>query len=203
MTDSGVRQSIAVGGSRTDEDRSRFAALVADQIDSLYRSAMRLTRNRSAAEDLVQDVMLNAWRSFHTFHEGTSIRAWLHRILMNAHFSRYRKQTREPDVTTHEAVGEFYLYEKARESATLGDAGNPEIEVLDRVMDSEVRDALESLPLSFRSAVILADVQGFSHKEIGYILKVPVGTVMSRLFRGRHMLQRKLWDYARDHNYVA
>lgn len=202
VRDPSDRDSPPIGGSRTEEERSRFEALIADQIDSLYRSALRLTRNRSAAEDLVQDVMLNAWRSFHTFQAGTSIRAWLHRILINAHFSHYRKQTREPEVTNHEAVGEFYLYERAGESATLGDAGNPEIEVLGRVMDSEVRDALDSLPLPFRSAVILADVQGFSYKEIGYILKIPIGTVMSRLFRGRHMLQRKLWDYARDHNYV-
>lgn len=147
--------------------------------------------------------MLNAWRSFHTFQAGTSIRAWLHRILINAHISHYRKQTREPGITTHEAVGEFYLYEKARERAALSDAGNPEVEVVDRVLESEVRDALESLPLPFRSAVILADVQGLSQKEIGYILKIPIGTVMSRLFRGRQMLQRKLWGYARDHNYVA
>lgn len=195
--------TLIAEGSRSEEDRTRFETLVAGQVDSLYRSALRLTRNRSAAEDLVQDAMLNAWRSFHTFHPGTRMGAWLHRILMNAHFNHYRKQTREPDITGHEEVDEFYLYDRALEGGVLREAGNPEIEVLGRVMESEVRDALESLPLEYRSAVILADVQGFTHKEIAYILKIPVGTVMSRLFRGRHLLQRKLWDYARDHNYVA
>ncbi len=182
--------------------RARFEGLVAEEIDGLYRSALRLTRNRSAAEDLVQDVMLKAWRSFRTFHTGTNIRAWLHRILVNAHFDNHRKTVREPDVTAHDEISEFYLYHKARESAAIGEAGNPEIEVLERIMDGEVRESLESLPLRFRSAVILADVEGFSHKEIGYILGIPVGTVMSRVFRGRHLLQRKLWSYARANHYI-
>ena len=198
-----VEPMPAITGPQGEEARAQFEALITDQLDGLYRSALRVTRNRFTAEDLVQDVMLKAWRSFHTFHAGTSIGAWLHRILMNTHFSHYRKQTREPEVTTHEEVGEFYLYDKARESTMMREAGNPETAVLDRVLDSEIRDALESLPLQFRSAVILADVQGFSHKEIGYILGIPVGTVMSRLYRGRHMLQRKLWDYAQNRHYVA
>lgn len=200
-----VKALVAPGGDREQggDVRARFEALVVKHIDGLYRTALRLARNRSTAEDLVQDVMLKAWRSFHTFQEGTSIGAWLHRILMHAHFDTYRKRAREPRVAGHEEVSEFYLYDKAREGAALGEAGNPEIAVLDRIMDGEVREGLESLPLPFRSAVILADVQGFSHKEIGYILGIPVGTVMSRLFRGRHMLQRKLWDYARDHHYVT
>ena len=196
-------KALVADRSRSEEDRTRFETLVAHELDSLYRSALRLTRNPAAAEDLVQDAMLNAWRSFHTFQPGTRMGAWLHRILMNAHFTHYRKQTREPDLTGDDPAGEFYLYDKAREGAALGEAGNPEIQVLGGMIESEIRDALESLPLPFRSAVILADVEGFSHKEIGYILKIPVGTVMSRLFRGRHILQRKLWDYARDHNYVA
>ncbi len=184
------------------EVRARFEPLIGEQLDGLYRSALRLTRNRTAAEDLVQDVMLKAWRSFHTFQEGTSIRAWLHRILMNAFFDAYRKQTREPEVVDQEDVGDFYLYDKVQESAALSEAGNPEVEVLDRIMDAEVRDSLESLPAQFRAAVLLADVEEFSYKEIAEILGVPVGTVMSRLSRGRHMLQRQLWEFAQKRHLV-
>ncbi len=189
-------------GPTGTEAQVRFEALVTEHLDSLYRSALRLTRNRTSAEDLAQEAMLKAWRSFHTFREGTNARAWLHRILMNAHFDAHRKHTREPEVVDAEDVGEFYLYDKARESSDLAQAGNPEFQVLDRIMDDEVRDSLESLPLQFRSAVILADLQGFSYKEIAEILGIPEGTVMSRLSRGRHLLQRRLWDYARDRHYV-
>lgn len=197
-----VKPSPRNTGPHREEARARFEPLITEQHDGLYRSALRLTRNRTAAEDLVQDVMLKAWRSFHTFQEGTSVRAWLHRILVNAHFDDYRKHTREPKIVDHEEVSEFYVYDKAQENTTMGEAGNPEIQVLDRIMDAEVRDSLEALPLQFRSAVILADVQGFSYKEIADILGTPVGTVMSRLSRGRHMLQRGLWEFARDRHYV-
>jgi len=199
---SAAAEPEAHGAASNEERRARFEAMIAEHLDGLYRSALRLTRNRAAAEDLVQDVMLKAWRSFHTFQEGTSGRAWLHRILMNAHYDNHRKQTREPEVVDQDEVSEFYLYDKAHESAAMGEAGNPEVEVLDRVMDEEVREGLESLPLQFRSPVLLADLQGFSYKEIAQIMGVPVGTVMSRLSRGRHMLQRKLWEYARDRHYV-
>jgi RNA polymerase sigma-70 factor, ECF subfamily len=183
--------------------QARFTALVDEHLDGLYRSALRLTRNRTTAEDLVQETMFKAWRSFHTFQEGSSIRAWLHRILMNAFFDAHRKETREPDVVEQENVGEFYLYEKVRESAGMAEAGNPENQVLDGIMDAEVRESLEALPVQFRSAVLLADVQGFSYKEIADILGIPVGTVMSRLSRGRHLLQRRLWEFARDRHLIS
>ncbi len=182
--------------------QARFTELITEHLDGLYRSALRLTRSRTTAEDLVQDVMLKAWRSFHTFQEGTSIRAWLHRILMNAFFDAHRKQTHEPEIVEQEDVGDFYLYEKVHESTVMAEAGNPEIQVLDQIMDAEVRESLEALPLQFRSAVLLADVQGFSYKEIADILGIPVGTVMSRLSRGRHMLQRRLWEFAQDRHYI-
>ena len=179
------------------EVRAQFEQLIAEQLDGLYRSALRLTRNPTAAEDLVQDVMLKAWRSFHTFEQGTSIGAWLHRILMNAFFDSYRKHAREPEVLDQQDVGDFYLYDKVREGESLGEEGNPEVEVLDRIMDADVRESLDSLPVQYRAAVLLSDVQGFTYKEIAEMLGVPVGTVMSRLFRGRHLLQRQLWESAR------
>jgi RNA polymerase sigma-70 factor, ECF subfamily len=209
--EAGVKSGVAGGAEPSSEPtpaipgpevRARFEHLIGEHLDGLYRSALRLTRNRTAAEDLVQEVMLKAWRSFHTFQEGTSIRAWLHRILMNAFFDAYRKQTREPEVVEHEDVGDFYLYDKAREGAALGEAGNPEVEVLDRIMDAEVRDSLEALPAQYRAAVLMADVEGFTYKEIAEALGVPVGTVMSRLSRGRHLLQRQLWEFARQRHFL-
>jgi len=183
------------------ELREQFARLAGNHLDGLYRSALRLTRNPAAAQDLVQDVMLKAWRSFHTFQAGTSGRAWLHRILMNAFFDAYRKRMREPDTVDNGDSDGFSLYEQAR-AATVGNGGNPEAEVLDRVLDAEVRAALESLPPSFRAAIVLADVEGFTYKEISDALGIPLGTVMSRLSRGRHMLQRRLWDYARQRHFL-
>jgi RNA polymerase sigma-70 factor, ECF subfamily len=193
------RGSIPSGG---DEARTRFEALMTEHLEGLYRFALRLTRNRTVAEDLVQDTMLKSWRSFHTFREGTNVRAWLHRIMMNAHYDSYRKHTREPEEADLDNVGDFYLYDKVQEHTAMGEAGNPEVSVLEKIMDAEVRESLDTLPVQFRSAVVLADVQGFSYKEIAEILGIPVGTVMSRLSRGRHMLQSRLWKYAKDRHYI-
>jgi RNA polymerase sigma-70 factor, ECF subfamily len=188
-------------GSDAAAARARFEALVGEHLDGLYGTALRLTRSRPAAEDLVQDAMLKAWRAFFTFREGTNIRAWLYRILVNAHFDRHRKDRRSPQVV-HEEIGDAYLYAGARESAMLSEAGNPEVQVLDGIMDAEVRESLEALPLVFRAAVLLVDVEEFSYKEAAEILGVPEGTVMSRLYRGRHSLRRRLVEYARDRHYV-
>lgn len=184
------------------ERRARFEAMVRQHLDALYAAALRLTRNRADAEDLLQETLLKAWRSFHTFEEGTNARAWLFRILMNAHIDRYRKSTREPELSDVEDVGEFYLYSKVQESEQLRASGDPE-RLLEGIMEDEVREALDSLPEHFRSVVILADLQGFSYKEIADILGIPVGTVMSRLFRGRRLLQKKLWDYVRTHHRIT
>jgi RNA polymerase sigma-70 factor (ECF subfamily) len=184
------------------ERRVRFEEMVRQHLDALYAAALRLVRNRADAEDLLQETLLKAWRSFHTFEEGTNARAWLFRILMNAHIDRYRKSTREPELSDVEDVGEFYLYSKVQESEQLRASGDPE-KLLEGIMEHEVREALESLPEHFRSAVILADLQGFSYKEIADILGIPVGTVMSRLARGRRLLQKKLWDYVRTHHRIT
>ena len=189
------------GVSASPDARARFEALVGEHLDGLYRVALRLSRNPTAAEDLVQEAMLRAWRSFHTFREGTNIRAWLYRILMNAHVDRYRKAARTPEVL-EDQIGDEYLYAGARDGAALSQEGNPEVEVLDRIMDEEVRESLDALPLPFRAAVMLVDVEGFSYKEAAEILGVPIGTVMSRLSRARHALKRRLTAFARDRHLV-
>jgi RNA polymerase sigma-70 factor (ECF subfamily) len=187
----------------TAEERERFTALVGEHLDGLFGASLRLTRNRTKAEDLLQEMFLRAWRSFHTFRPGTNVRAWLYRILMNAYIDGYRKSEREPEVVDHEDVDEFYLYSKVHESEDFRRAGNPEEVLLANLMDADVKGALQSLPESFRNVVILADIEGFSYKEIAEILAIPIGTVMSRLHRGRRQLQVKLWEYARRAHYVG
>lgn len=187
----------------TAEERERFSALVSQHLDGLFGASLRLTRNRTKAEDLLQEMFLRAWRSFHTFRPGTNVRAWLYRILMNAYIDGYRKSEREPEVVDHEDVDEFYLYSKVHESEDFRRAGNPEEVLLNNLMDADVKGALQSLPEAFRNVVILADIEGFSYKEIAEILGIPIGTVMSRLHRGRRQLQVKLWEYARRAHYVG
>lgn len=187
----------------TAEERERFSALVSQHLDGLFGASLRLTRNRTKAEDLLQEMFLRAWRSFHTFRPGTNVRAWLYRILMNAYIDGYRKSEREPEVVDHEDVDEFYLYSKVHESEDFRRAGNPEEVLLNNLMDADVKGALQGLPEAFRNVVILADIEGFSYKEIAEILGIPIGTVMSRLHRGRRQLQVKLWEYARRAHYVG
>lgn len=187
----------------SNEDRARFEALVHEHLDNLYGSALRLTRSRPAAEDLVQETFLKAWRSFHTFDAGTNARAWLYRILMNAHIDHYRRAARAPEVVDQEDVGDFYLYARAQESDEYRRAGDPEEILFSQIMDADVKSALEQVPEPFRQAVILADLEEFSYREIAEILDIPIGTVMSRLYRGRRRLQRLLWDYARRAGYVS
>lgn len=189
-------------GAASGDARARFERLVGEHLDGLYRVARRLTRNQAGAEDLVQEAMLKAWRSFHTFREGTNIRAWLYRILMNAHIDRHRKDARSPEVLQDE-IGDAYLYAGAREGLALSEDGNPEVQVLDQIMDAEVRESLDELPVVFRAAVMLVDVEGFSYKEAAEILGVPAGTVMSRLYRGRQALKRRLAAFARDRHFVS
>lgn len=183
--------------------RDEFAEIVEANLDRLYGTALRLTRKPAAAEDLVQEALLRAWRSFHTFQRGTNARAWLFRILMNAYIDSYRKAEREPEVVDQESVEEHYLYNKVQEREDLRRRDNPEEIVLSEIMDADVAGALEAVPESFRAAVILADLEGFSYKEIAEILGIPIGTVMSRLFRGRRLLQRLLWEYATKNRRVS
>ena len=177
-------------------EREDFAEQAMEFAPQLYSSALRMTRNQADAEDLVQDTYLRAYRSFHTFREGTNLRAWLFRIMTNAYINAYRARQRRPTETDLADVEELYLY---RRLPTLQQAaGNLSAEdaFLDLFTDDEVKAALENLPENFRLPVLLADVDGFAYKEIAEMLDIPVGTVMSRLHRGRKAMQAALYDYA-------
>ncbi len=168
-------------------------------LPNLYGAALRLTRNPQDAEDLVQEAYLRAYRGFAGFQEGTNLRAWMYRILTNTFINAYRKKQREPVTVQDDDIEDWYLFDR------LGEAGvgaSAESEVLEKLPDEDVQRALEALPESFRMAVLLADVEGFSYKEIAEILEIPIGTVMSRLHRGRKALQKALWDTVRERGLV-
>ena len=162
----------------------------------LYSAALRMTRNPADAEDVVQETYLKAYRAYNTFTAGTNLKAWLYRILTNTYINRYRKAQRRPSEVELGELQDLYLYKRIGESS--GASVSAEEEVLDRFVDTDVKQALESLPKHFRMPVLLADVDGFSYKEIAEIFDVPIGTVMSRLHRGRKALQKKLWSVAEE-----
>ena len=182
------------------ELRERFERDVLPLLPNLYAGALRMTRNPTDAEDLVQDTYLRAFRGFSGFKEGTNLKAWLYRILTNSFINTYRKKQRQPQtVEGPDDVDEWYLFDK------LGGRNvelSAETEVLDKIPDEAVKGALESLPENFRLPVLLADVEGFSYKEIAEIMDTPIGTVMSRLHRGRKALQKALWDTAKERGLV-
>lgn len=165
-------------------------------MDSLYSAAMRLSRNPADAEDLIQETYLKAYRGFGGFKEGTNLRAWMYRILTNTYINTYRSKQRRPDETELPEGEDFYLFRRigGLEAARAGRSA--EDEALDIFTDSEIKQALEDLPEQYRMAVLLADVEGFAYKEIAEILDVPIGTIMSRLHRGRRRLQEALYDFA-------
>ncbi len=192
----------AGAAARADEAelRERFERDVLPLLPSLYGAAMRMTRNPADAEDLVQDTYLRAYRGFAGFQEGTNLKAWLYRILTNSFINTYRKKQREPQtVEGPDDADEWYLYDRLGGRNVEVSAEN---EVLDRIPDSDVKAALESLSENFRLAVLLADVEGFSYKEIAEIMDVPIGTVMSRLHRGRKALERALFDTAKERGLI-
>src|SRR6266446_3219749 len=171
-------------------------------IDALYRTALRMTRSEADAEDLVQETYIKALRFREQFTPGTNLKAWLFRILTNTFINTYRRRQTQPEFTELDDVDEFSLYKRMSDLRTSSSAGNPETEFLYGLVDSEVKDALTELPEKFRSVVLL-DVEGFSYKEIAEMLDIPIGTVMSRLHRGRKFLQKRLLDLARDRGIVA
>ena len=174
--------------------REEFEALALAHLNPLYSAALRLTKNERDAEDLVQDTCMRAFRFFDKFERGTNIKAWLFKILTNTFINRYRRKVKERTVvegSEREAVHEHFVSRDATDFAA-----NPEQFFFDRLLSDDVLKAIDALPIDFRLVVILADLQEFSYKEIAEILYCPVGTVMSRLFRGRKLLQKNLRDYA-------
>jgi RNA polymerase sigma-70 factor (ECF subfamily) len=177
-------------------DRARFAEQAMPYAPQLYSAALRMTRNRADAEDLVQETYLKAYRSFATFQEGTNLRAWLFRILTNSYINSYRARQRRPVETDLDDVEDLYLYRRIGGIEEALAARSAEDELMDLFTDDEVKQALEDLPENFRLPVLLADVEGFSYKEMAEILEIPIGTVMSRLHRGRKAMQKALFEFA-------
>ncbi|MFM7718200.1 MAG: sigma-70 family RNA polymerase sigma factor [Actinomycetota bacterium] len=182
------------------ELRERFERDVLPLVPGLFAAALRMTRNRADAEDLLQETTLRAFRGFAGFEDGTNVRAWLYRILTNTFINDYRRRQRQPVTISEEEAPEWFVHER------LGPDGaepSAEQEVLDRIPDADVTAALEALPDAFRIAVLLADVEGFSYREIAEMVGVPIGTVMSRLHRGRKALREALWGRMRERGHVG
>ena len=192
---------VGEGQTRRDltdtERRERFVAEALPHVDRLYSAALRYTRDPTDAEDLVQEAMVKAYRSFHQYRPGTNLKAWLYRVLHTTYISMYRKAQRRPQEALHEELDDYSLFDEVSRSGA-----SAEHEVLTSLTSEEVKQALAELPEPFRLAVYLADVEGFAYKEIAEIMDTPVGTVMSRLHRGRKALQKALGTYARSRGLI-
>ncbi|MGI8888539.1 MAG: sigma-70 family RNA polymerase sigma factor [Nocardioidaceae bacterium] len=183
-----------------EERTARFERDALGYIDQLYSAAMRMTRNPHDAEDLVQETYAKAFAAFHQFKAGTNLKAWLYRILTNAYINSYRKRQRQPIQDSHDEITDWQL--ARAETHTPAGLKSAETQALEHLPDSDVKRALHQIPEEFRLAVYLADVEGFAYKEIAEIMGTPVGTVMSRLHRGRGQLRTLLGDYARERGLV-
>ena len=195
-----AEENTSEGGETARERAERFERDAMQYLDPLYGAAMRMTRNPADAEDLVQETYLKAFAAFDSFADGTNLKAWLFRILTNTYINIYRKKQRQPFQTTADELTDGQLHEA--ESHTSKGLRSAEAEALDRLADVDIVEAMAQLPEDFRLAVYLADVEGFPYKEIAEIMETPIGTVMSRLHRGRKMLRELLADYAVERGFL-
>ena len=183
--------------------KEQFTSDAMQYAPQLFSTALRMTRNRSDAEDLVQETYIKGWRSFHTFQEGTNLRAWLFRIMTNTYINKYNAKKRKGTEVELDDVEELFLYKRLGSIDQSQLSSSAEDQMLDLFTDDEVKNALESLPEDFRIPVLLSDVDGFAYKEIAEMLEIPIGTVMSRLHRGRKAMQKMLYEYARDRGLIV
>jgi len=183
--------------------KEKFTSDAMQYAPQLFSTALRMTRNRSDAEDLVQETYIKGWRSFHTFQEGTNLRAWLFRIMTNTYINKYNAQKRKGTEVELDDVEELFLYKRLGSIDQSQLSSSAEDQMLELFTDDEVKSALESLPEDFRMPVLLSDVDGFSYKEIAEMLEIPIGTVMSRLHRGRKAMHKMLYEYARERGLIV
>jgi RNA polymerase sigma-70 factor (ECF subfamily) len=183
--------------------KEQFTSDAMQYAPQLFSTALRMTRNRSDAEDLVQETYIKGWRSFHTFEEGTNLRAWLFRIMTNTYINKYNAQKRKGTEVELDDIEELFLYKRLGSIDQSQLSSSAEDQMLNLFTDDEVKNALESLPEDFRVPVLLSDVDGFAYKEIAEMLEIPIGTVMSRLHRGRKAMQKMLYEYARERGLIV
>ncbi len=186
---------------KPQRSQSDFEALTLEHMDALYGAALRLTRSPRDAEDLVQDTFVKAFRFFDSFEKGTNIKAWLFKIQTNTFINKYRRKVKERELA--ETPAEDVVLDRFISSEQVRAVKDPEGDFFGKLLSDEVVEALDQVPVDFRMVVILADIQGFPYKDIAEIVGCPVGTVMSRLFRGRRILQKHLYDYAISEGIIA
>jgi RNA polymerase sigma-70 factor (ECF subfamily) len=168
-------------------------------LTSLHSTGLRMTRNEQDAQDLVQETLMKAFKSMHQFQKDTNFKAWIFRILVNTYITGYRKKSKQPQRVSYEDLEDFYLYKSVEKEQAL----NPKTKMSVGIFDDDIKTAMDSLPVQFRLVVTLCDIEGFTYKEIAEIMHAPLGTIMSRLYRGRKLLQRSLWAYARKRGLVV